>query len=141
MVELLVTTMVLVILLSVGLPEFSEFIRNQRIKSTSFDLFSTLVLARSEAIARNASVTVAPAGGDWVNGWTVTDTDGNVIRNADAITSVTITGPTSVVYRGSGRLTNAVLPEFEITSTGDNITMRCISIDLSGRPRSKAEAC
>jgi hypothetical protein len=55
--------------------------------------------------------------------------------------NITITGPTSVVYRGSGRLTNAAAPQFELTATGSTITPRCINVDLSGRPVTKVAAC
>ncbi len=140
-VEMLMVTVVLVILLAVGLPSFSSFTRNQRVKTTSFDLFSSLVFARSEAIARNAKVTVSPNGGSWVNGWRITDSGGTVLREEEAVSSVAITGPASVVYRGSGRLDGAVLPAFELTSAAAGITSRCIRIDLSGRAYTKAQAC
>jgi type IV fimbrial biogenesis protein FimT len=141
LVELLMVTVVFVILLSVGIPSFTNFIRNQRVKTASFDLFSTLVYARSEAITRNASVTVAPIGGAWASGWRVTDSGGTLLREEQALSNMTMTGPATVVYRGSGRLDGAVLPAFQLTSTGDGITTRCIRIDLSGRPYSKAEPC
>ena len=139
--ELLIVVTVLVVLASAGIPAFSEFVRNQRVKTTSFDLFSTLVMARSEAITRNASVTVAPISSAWSNGWTVTDAGGTVIRTASAVTNMTITGPTSVVYRGSGRLNAASMPSFQLSATGGTVITRCISIDLSGRPSTKAAAC
>ena len=91
--ELLIVITVLAILVAAGMPSFSEFMRNQRVKTASFDLYSTLVHARSEAITRNASVTIAPVSAAWTNGWTVTDSGGTVIRTMGAVTSVTITGP------------------------------------------------
>ena len=139
--ELLIVVTVLVVLAGAGIPAFSEFVRNQRVKTASFDLFSTLVMARSEAITRNASVTVAPISSAWTNGWTVTDAGGTVIRTASAVSNMTITGPTSVVYRGSGRLNAASMPSFQLSATGSAVTTRCISIDLSGRPSTKAAAC
>jgi type IV fimbrial biogenesis protein FimT len=139
--ELLIVVTVLGVLLAAGMPAFGEFMRNQRVKTASFDVYSTLVFARSEAITRNASVTVAPVSSAWTNGWTVTDSGGVVIRNADAVPNVTITGPTSVVFRGSGRLNAASTPTFQLTASGTAVTTRCITIDLSGRPTTKAAAC
>lgn len=139
--EALIVVTVLGILLAVGIPRFAEFMRNQRVKTVSFDLFSTLLHARSEAITRNATVTIAPVSSAWTNGWTVTDASGTVLRTMDAVPNVTITGPTSVVYRGSGRLNATIMPTFELTASGATITTRCISIDLSGRPSTKAAAC
>ena len=139
--ELLIVITVLAILMAAGMPSFGEFVRNQRVKTASFDLFSTLVLARSEAINRNASVTVTPTGGTWHGGWTVTATGGTVLRSQEAIPDITITGPASVVYSGSGRLSAVVVPEFALTATGTTVVNRCIRIDLSGRPVSKASTC
>ena len=47
--ELLIVLTVLAVLMAAGLPSFGEFVRNQRLKTASFDLFSTLVMSRSEA--------------------------------------------------------------------------------------------
>ena len=139
--ELLIVVTLLAVLLAAGAPSFAEFMRNQRVKTASFELFSTLVVARSEALARNASVTVAPAGGTWSNGWTITEPGGTVIREQEALPDVSITGPASVVYSGSGRLSAGVAPQFQLTAAGATVVSRCISIDLSGRPVSKAATC
>lgn len=142
--ELLIVITILAVLMAAGLPSFGEFVRNQRVKTASFDVFSTLVLARNEAITRNATVTITPVGGTWSKGWNITYTDsgGNVvaIRTQDAIPNITIDGPATVVYRGSGRL-NGVVDPFELSATGTTVTKRCISVDLSGRARTKAAAC
>lgn len=139
--ELLIVVVVLAVLLAVGIPAFGEFTRNQRIKTASFDLFSTLVHARSEAITRNATVTVAPVSSAWTNGWTVTEAGGSVIRTTGAVPNLSITGPANVQFRGSGRLNATVMPSFQLTASGSTITTRCITIDLSGRPTTKAAAC
>lgn len=139
--ELLIVLTVLAILMAAGLPSFGEFVRNQRLKTASFDLFSTLVMSRSEAINRNASVTVTPAAGGWGGGWTVTEPGGTVLRSQEAIPDVAIAGPGSVVYTGSGRLSGGATQQFELTATGANVVNRCITIDLSGRPVSKATTC
>lgn len=139
--ELLIVLTVLAVLMAAGLPSFGEFVRNQRLKTASFDLFSTLVLARSEAINRNASVTVTPAAGGWGGGWTVTATGGTVLRSQEAIPDVTIAGPGTVVYTGSGRLSGGATQQFQLTATGANVVNRCITIDLSGRPVTKATTC
>jgi hypothetical protein len=33
------------------------------------------------------------------------------------------------------------MPTFQLTASGSTVTTRCISIDLSGRPTTKAAAC
>jgi len=138
--ELLIVVTIAGILMAAALPAYNDFVRNQRVKTASFDLFSSLVYARSEAVTRNGSVTVTPTGGNWASGWTVTEAGGTTLRSQEALPSITITGPASVVYAGTGRLSAAV-GTFTVTTTGTGITTRCITIDLSGRPVTKASAC
>lgn len=140
--ELMIVVVVMAVLMAVALPNFTIFVRNQRVKTASFDVFSSLVYARSEAVTRNAAVTMAPVtAGSWISGWTVTDAGGTVLRTQDPVPNITFTtGPASVVYSGSGRL-SAAADAFELTADGSGITTRCISIDLSGRPVTKAAAC
>ena len=53
-------------------PSFSSLIANQRVRGASLDLTSALLLARSEAVKRNATVTLAATGAAWTAGWAVT---------------------------------------------------------------------
>lgn len=139
-IEAMLVVAILAVLVGAALPSLNQFALGQRVKNASFDLFSSLVLARSEAITRNTAVTVTPAGGGWQAGWTVTVTaDGTVIRRQDdAYSTIAIAGPANVGYNGTGRLSAAV-GAFSVTATG--ATPRCITIDLSGRPVSKTGAC
>jgi type IV fimbrial biogenesis protein FimT len=145
--ELLIVITVVAVMLGAGVPSFVEFIKNQRVKTASFELFSTLVVARNEAITRNTSVTITPSSStNWANGWTITYVDATsgatvTLRDQAAMPNITISGPTSIVYRGSGRLTNTSTPQFQLTATGSTVTTRCINVDLSGRPVTKAAAC
>ena len=139
--ELLIVVAVLAVMLAAGAPHFGEFVRNQRVKTASVDLFSSLLLARSEAITRNARVTVAPAGGAWTNGWTITEPGGSVLRRQEPVPNITITGPAEVVYAESGRLNAASWTEFELVAAGSGAVQRCIRIDLSGRPVSRSTPC
>ena len=140
-VEVLIVVMLLGVLLTAGVPQLTDFARQQRVKTASFDLFSTLVHARSEAIARNGQVTVAPTDGAWINGWTVTGPGGLVIRRQEPVPAIAITGPDAVVFFESGRLNAITRPQFALTTTGTSVVQRCIRVDLSGRPVSKAASC
>ena len=141
--ELMIVVVVAAVLSSFALPAYNDFVKNQRVKAATFDLFSTLVQARSEAVTRNASVTVTPATGGWANGWTVT-VGGSTVRKQDAMANITITqsgGAANIVYNGTGRVSSAV-SGIQLSAAGANsIQTRCITIDLSGRPVSKASAC
>lgn len=144
-IELMVTLTIFAVLMAVALPAYNDFVRNQRVKTASFELFSSLVQARSEAITRNAAVTVTPASGsDWSSGWEVR-TGTTLLRKQAALANITMQGSPSAVasinYNGSGRLSTALPNGIQITASGTSITTRCITIDLSGRPVTKAQAC
>ncbi|MGQ0591131.1 MAG: GspH/FimT family pseudopilin [Gammaproteobacteria bacterium] len=80
LIELMVGVAVLAIALGAGVPSMSEFIQNSRLAAHTNDLLTSLHLARTEAIKRNARVTLckspnatncstAPEG--WEIGWMV----------------------------------------------------------------------
>jgi len=142
LIEALIVITVLAVLMSLAAPNFSDLIRSEAIKSASFDVFSSMVLARSEAVTRNATVTVTPNGGNWAQGWEIRDTvSGTVIRKQSAFSNnVAITGPASVSYNGMGRLNTAVTA-FSLVDSGGGFNTRCITVDLSGRPVVKKGAC
>ena len=56
--ELLITMLVIGIVLTIGIPSFSEFTANSRITGTANDLHSSFQLARSEAARAKAPVTI-----------------------------------------------------------------------------------
>ena len=132
------------------MPLFTSFTRNQRLKTATSDLTYALVLARGEALKRNANVVVAPDANGWQFGWTVTTvTAGPVtvpaltrlptyLNSSNAATSyLAITGPASVTYNGSGRLTASV-SSFQIASASPTagVKTRCVTVTLSGLPAS-----
>ena len=146
--ELLITITIIGILAAVALPSFGSFVAQQRIKTASFDMMSMLILARSEAIKRNASVAITPAGGNWQNGWTVT-VGATTLSQQAALNGLTVSCKSSTVtvnpcpvitYNSSGRITGVTSQSIQINSTATT-SVRCISTDLSGRPNSKNIAC
>ncbi len=141
LIELLIVVSVLAVLLGIGVPSFRSIIAGQRIKNASFEVYAALVLARSEAINRNATVTITPAGGNWTNGWTVAS-GASVIRRQDTYPNITINGPVSIGFNAMGRMTGAAAQQISLAATGtDSPAFRCVSIDLSGRPTTKNGTC
>jgi type IV fimbrial biogenesis protein FimT len=154
-VEMMIVVLIIGILASLAVPAMRDMIRMQRVKTASFDLFAGLVLARSEAIKRNTSVTLTPVGGNWVLGWTTTDPNGNVLARQDAFVatkngavdndsaSLTLAGPNSVTFNGMGRA--VAVAQFSIAAadmaTTDDRRYRCVKLDLSGRPVSNTGVC
>lgn len=143
MTELLIVLVIVGILASLTAPSFSELIKSQRMKSMATDINLSLALARSEAIKRNRNVTMSPTtAGSWQSGWQIADPDnpGNNIQVHAAFAGLTATGPDSVTYQSSGRIQGASTPAFNISAAGVS-GERCVSVDLSGRPYTKAAAC
>ena len=136
--ELLVTLAITGILLGIAVPSFSEFIKGMAVRSASFDLYSALSLARSEAIKRNRPVVLAPKENDWKEGWTI-KVSGTLINEQAALSGLTVTGPSAeVTYRSDGRVDGSSTPQFEIT--GSN-AIRCVTVDLSGLPSTRTGTC
>lgn len=151
LLELMVTLAVLAILAGLTAPMFTQFTRNQRIKAATSELTYALTLARGEALKRNVDVVVAPdEDGGWQIGWTVT-ADGVADPllvyavparevDGDPVSYLSITGPDDVTFNGMGRLVAALDAPFEIESAegpSAGAKTRCVSIDLSGMPRSR----
>ncbi len=85
LIELLITIAIAAILLSAGIPAFSDFIRNNRLQSAATSVVADLSAARAEAARTYLSVSVCPStagtacdGTDWNAGRIVyVDANGN----------------------------------------------------------------
>ena len=139
LIEALVVVALVAIMLGIAAPSFVTFTAGQRVKTASFDFYAALTFARSEAIKRRQTVTVAPASGsDWATGWTVS-VAGTTLRSQDALSGVAFSGANAVVYRLDGRLTGAASALgvlIQPASTNASVKNRCIRIDLTGLPKS-----
>src|SRR5450756_2718617 len=71
MIELLVVIAIAGILAALAAPSFSDLIASKRAQAVASELYVALLKARSEAVTRNANVTLAPTTttGGWRNGW------------------------------------------------------------------------
>jgi type IV fimbrial biogenesis protein FimT len=88
LIELMVTISVLSILLAIAVPNFTTFIRNNRLATQTNAVIGALNYARAEASTRGQSVSVCAANqarnacdnaNNWMNGWIIfTDRTGTV---------------------------------------------------------------
>lgn len=87
LIELMIGLVILAILLSAGLPSFTQWIQNTHTRTGAESILNGLQLARSEAITRNANVrfTVTSTGGqvDWQVGCVIPVADFNADQVAD----------------------------------------------------------
>lgn len=137
------------ILTAIALPSFKSLVGSQRVKSASYELFSLLSLARSEAIKRNADVTITPTlSGTVLTGLEVasgTTTVASKSWTKGVAISMLPSGVTSITYKRSGRTTVTAQPvTFELDVENPptpSMTVQCITIELSGVPRTRKGAC
>jgi type IV fimbrial biogenesis protein FimT len=140
LIEMMIVVLIMAVLAALAAPSMRNMILTQRLKTASFDVFAGIVLARSEAIKRNASITLTPNGADWAAGWVTTEPGGVVVARQDPLNGITVTGPATVVFNGAGR--PGGVARFTFTSPDlPTAPVRCIKIDLSGRPISETGVC
>ena len=108
--ELLITMLIVGVVLSLGVPNLSEFTANSRLSSTANDLHASFQLARSEAARSKTNITIcasanslaagANCGGTWDQGYIIfVDDDGDLLR----------AGATETVLRAHGEIATGVV--------------------------------
>ena len=141
MIECMAVVAVIIALITVAAPGLSGMIVSQQLKNASFDLASTLSVARSEALTRNVEVTISPREDDWARGWTVADEGGTLLRDQPAYGRISVAGPARVTFGGDGRPAAGVVP-FAVASDSADVSLhRCIRLRLNGRPYVTRGAC
>ena len=144
LIEVSVALAIAAILVTISVPSYQRFVAKQRVKAATADLHMGLLLARSEAIKRNAVVTLSPAGQCWNDGWNVL-VGTTKVATQGPIKGMRIKGGSAplaeVSFNSDGRLVSSSSP-FEIASVKSDVAeSRCLTLDLSGRPVSAAGAC
>ena len=140
--ELITVLAVMAILAAVAAPAYRSLIAAMRGPSAGTHQYTAHNRPRSEAIKRNAEVTLAPKEAGWQAGWDIAD-PGDADRLLDdhpAVPGAAIDGPASVVYLPNGRVKGASLPSFDISVSGSD-ARRCVAVDLSGRPSQTSSEC
>lgn len=142
LIELMVTLIVAVVLLTVAIPSFRGTIQNNRATTIANSLLGALNLARSEAVKRNATVTLCASSNgsscttstNWATGWVMLDNSSNLLRTWNAPDgNPTISGPSAAVqFYGTGGANAAVSYTVTLPNcTGDQ--KRTITVDATGR--------
>lgn len=131
LIELIVTIILMAILAGVAAPSVKQFMVDQAVKAVAVDLVGALNYTRSEAVKRNASVTLVPVDA-WNDSWElVIDTD--TLRVWEVSEGLSISGPDEIEFFGNGRLAAAV--EFVICNASSEVRIerRIVRVDSGGR--------
>jgi type IV fimbrial biogenesis protein FimT len=146
-VELIIVIAIVAVIAAIAMPDLSNLLVNQRLRSAGTDLMSSLIVARSEAIKRNGPVEIRPSSGsDWAQGWVVNATASNEQidkRNPLGNNVAVSLAPATIAYQHNGRLTSAATNkvQFSDSRSGSALSPRCLVIDPSGLPRLIVGAC
>ena len=135
LMELMIVMLIAGVLMGFAVPAFTEFMQTSRLRSASSGLYEALVMARSEAIKRGASVAVSPAAGGWVDGWSVKSgtTTLKVWQPEAGLTYRDCSSCSGdITYGLNGRIGGA--REIVIYSASSTASAaRCVTIDAGGR--------
>lgn len=93
LVELIITMFIAILIVALGVPAYSNFVDNNRMITTTNELVTDMLVARSEAVKRNNPVTICASSdgascsnaNDWSTGWIVFD-DVNANGQVDGAT-------------------------------------------------------
>ena len=136
MIELMLALAIVALLLLIGMPSFTTFLRNSEVRSTAEAMINGLRMSTAEAANRNTKVTFTLDGGgsgDWAITWVLTADDYGRDHHPRAFT---------IWLAGGGVRPGITLGETD--DYGYNITqdpvhihdlnatiLRCLGIDLS----------
>jgi type IV fimbrial biogenesis protein FimT len=146
LIEMLVTLAIFAVLLMIAIPSMRPFLQSQSVKNASMDINSTVALARSEAIKRNATVDVtANSATDWSQGWVVSqNTPAAVIRKQPALGNLVITSSSgSFSFDGNGRMTStgSTFTVKPLNKAGSQPLCLTVTVGSTGRVESTKVTC
>jgi len=139
LIELMVALAILALLLLLGMPSFTTFLRNSEVRSTSESIINGLRAATTKAANLNQTVTFSLKGGEGASwtGWEITYVDDDGVtqpienytkKEAGANSQIKVTPPGKLLVRfnGLGRVVNQ--------GGADHIQSICIFIGSVGDP-------
>lgn len=162
LVELMVVIAILGIVMAYAVPGIRTLMDTQKMKTATFDLVTTVMFARSEAIkfgnTANASISIVPQSSNYTNGWCVvfssssscsTSAPGADVMRVNAPTanvnySVTTcsVNPCVITFGKNGRLSAGSSVKLQLTNDLSSSPLtRCVVIDTTGNATAKVGAC
>ena len=156
LIELMVSLTVLGVLAAIALPSFSEAFLSNRLASFSNSFVAGAHLARSEAIKRNASVTMCRSSngtscatsGGWQQGWiifsdsgaggnagndTVDSDETRVLYQQNLASDYSFTGSNSIVFQPTGLVATAASLTLCRQNPSPGSQERTIAVSATGR--------
>lgn len=148
LIELLTVLAIMSILMAMAIPDFTQLVKNNRLRTQANEFVVAMNIARSEAIKRGEAVNVtannpADAANEWGPGW--------IVRTASGFTVLVYTGlNTNMTLDSTGNLPGYQYLATGLISTGDTLNLcddrtgetgRQISVTNTGRVSVGNVAC
>jgi type IV fimbrial biogenesis protein FimT len=141
LIELLITIAIVAILATLAVPSFNEIALSSKLNSVANNFVASAQLARSEAIKRNAQVTLCASSngssctGAWKDGWVVLSLGTVIYTQAPLPNGFLLSGNvTSINFQSAGvGATAANLTLCRATPTVGT-QQRTITVSATGRP-------
>ncbi|KAA0876649.1 GspH/FimT family pseudopilin [Nitrincola tapanii] len=148
LIELMVVTVLLAIILSIGIPNYISLLERNRTTATANEILGALQYARNEAVRSNSTAQFCPSsdavtcaanwpatGGNWIVLRIPADPDdpmnvlpAQLMRVGNVVETVTITGPILVEFGSAGQITGPI-SNINVVSGESS---RCVLLTLSG---------
>ena len=141
LIELVIGLLIVSLVMGFGVPSFSNWIQNAKIRTATEAAQNGLQLARAEAVKRNAKACIV-LNAD--TSWVVTDCGSDQIQARSAVegsSSVAMTSDASFIFNSVGRLSSPITSSttvLDFTSTANGAScvtaggdVRCMRIVVS----------
>jgi len=136
LIELMVTVSIVAILATIAVPSFNEAMLGSKLNTLANNFVASAQLARSEAIKRNAPVTLAAPSGAWKDGWVVRAGGTVIYTQAPFPNDFSLAGNvTSINFKPTG--IGADCAKLILKSTKYDSQERILTVSVTGRPRSE----
>lgn len=149
LVEMMLVIAIAGILMSIAVPGVKTLLNTQKMKSATFDLVATAMLARSEAIkwsgASSSSISIAAPSNNFNSGWCIVFTsattcstsapgDGvmQIVRPTTGVTYAYQGTAAPIIFTRTGRLSGGAAVKLLVTDDDSFATPRCVTFDTNG---------
>ncbi len=160
LIELIITLVILGVLVAMGVPAYTQFVRDSRRSAVLNEFSAALNLARSEAIKRGVPIAVCrtsdglTCGGSWNGGWLVfVNTDNDVpaaVDSGELVLRTYLVQDPAYTFTPNGNFTNFIsyLPNGSSNNFGRFTycdarglrSARAVLISVTGRARLSRDA-
>ena len=148
LIELMIVIAIVAILATLAVPSFNEAVLGSKLNSVANNFVASAQLARSEAIKRNAPVTLCASSdgstcsGAWKDGWVVLLADNTVIHTQAAFPNGFLmseeNGITSINFKSTG--VGATPVRLTVCRAAPTVgsRQRTVTLSVTGRPGVKS---